>query len=473
MLFNSLVYAQFFAVVFALGWALARYRLLHIFFLLGASFAFYAAWDARFLPLVIGSATVDYFLAKIIENEARPERRKAWLVITVIVNLGILAFFKYADFGIGTATSIANALGFDISPKLLGLTLPVGISFFTFESMSYVIDVYRGDIQATRSYPRYLLFVAFFPKMVAGPIVRPKDILPQLESGPKASEEMGHSGLYLIAMGLIKKIVIADYLSTNLVDRVFDRPFEFSSLETLFAVYGFAAQIYCDFSGYTDIAIGSALLLGYSLPDNFDRPYRALDLREFWRRWHISLSTWLRDYLYISLGGSRSGFFATCRNLMITMLLGGLWHGASWNFVIWGFLHGAALVIGRVWERKRPNRQKGAPTFLGRAWRIFLTFHFVCFAWIFFRAESFAQAIGILRQLGGNSFHSQNLTLTLLLAMAAGIGMQWLPSRLDSLARHRFGRLPAPAQAALLALVALALREAVSAKPVPFIYFQF
>lgn len=473
MLFNTLAYAKFFAFVFVASWALARFRLAHILFLLGASFAFYAGWDARFLPLLIGSASIDFFLAKIIDAETRPRARKAWLVATVVLNLGILGFFKYADFGIGTATSIANALGFSINPRLLGLTLPVGISFFTFESMSYVIDVYRKEIPAYRSYPRYLLFVAFFPHMVAGPIVRPRDMLPQLEKRPVPTAEMGGKGLYLVAIGLVKKIVIADYLSTNLVDRVFDRPFEFSSLETLTAVYGFAAQIYCDFSGYTDIAIGSALLLGYTFPDNFDRPYRSLDLREFWRRWHISLSSWLRDYLYISLGGSRSGFWGTCRNLMITMLLGGLWHGASWNFVVWGFLHGAALVVGRVWERWRPASAKKVLTPLGRAFRLFATFHFVCFAWIFFRAESFAKALSILRQLGEGSLHAANLTPLLMLAMGVGIGAQWLPERWYERVRDAFVRLPAPAQAAVLAATALALREAMSAKPVPFIYFQF
>lgn len=472
MLFNTLAYAKFFVVVFVLSWALARFRLAHILFLLGASFAFYAGWDARFLPLLLGSATIDYFLARIIENEPRPRARKAWLVITVVANLGILGFFKYADFGIATATSIAHALGFEISPRLLGLTLPIGISFFTFESMSYVIDVYRKEIRATRSYPRYLLFVAFFPHMVAGPIVRPRDMLPQLERGPLATSESASRGLFLVALGLVKKVVLADYLSTNLVDRVFDRPFEFSSLETLVAVYGFAAQIYCDFSGYTDIAIGCALLLGYELPDNFDRPYRSLDLREFWRRWHISLSSWLRDYLYISLGGSRGGFYRTCRNLMITMLLGGLWHGASWNFVIWGFLHGAALVVGRIWEKLR-GRPRTSISPMGRVVRMLATFHFVCFAWIFFRAESFAKAMAVLRRLAEGSLHANNLAPTLLLAIAVGIGAQWLPVSLYRNLRDVFARLPAPAQACVLALVALALREAMSAKPVPFIYFQF
>ena len=472
MLFNTLAYAKFFAVVFVLSWALARFRLAHILFLLGASFAFYAGWDWRFLPLLIGSASLDYVLARIIENESRPRARKAWLALTVVANLGILGFFKYADFGITTFAAIANALGFDANPRLLQLTLPVGISFFTFESMSYVIDVYRGEIKATKNYAHYLLFVAFFPHMVAGPIVRPRDMLPQLERGPRATNESASQGLFLVAIGLVKKVIIADYLSTNLVDRVFDRPFEFSSLETLVAVYGFAAQIYCDFSGYTDVAIGCALLLGYELPDNFDRPYRSLDLREFWRRWHISLSTWLRDYLYISLGGSRGGFFSTCRNLMITMVLGGLWHGASWNFVIWGFLHGIALVVGRIWQRLRGSSD-AQPSPFGKAVRVFATFHFVCFAWIFFRAETFPKAMAVLRQLGEGSLHANNLVPTLLLAIFVAIGAQWLPASLYRRGRDVFVRLPAPAQACVLAVVALVLREAVSAKPVPFIYFQF
>ncbi len=226
--------------------------------------------------------------------------------------------------------------------------------------MSYVVDVYRGELEPHRSYLRYLLFVAFFPHLVAGPIVRPRDLLPQLERAPSLGREAGGEALFLIAVGLVKKMILSDQLSLNLVDRVFERPANFSALEVLAGVYGYAAQIYCDFSGYTDIAIGSALLLGVRFPKNFDSPYKATNLADFWRRWHISLSTWLRDYLYIPLGGSRGSAWATYRNLMITMLLGGLWHGASWTFVFWGFLHGLGRGVTRAWERARGGSREGS-----------------------------------------------------------------------------------------------------------------
>ncbi len=472
MLFNTLAYAKFFALVAIASVALARFRVLHLLFLLGASFAFYAGWDWRFLPLLVGSASVDFFLARVLEREPRPGVRRAWLAVTVAVNLGVLGFFKYADFGISTASALLRAVGVDASPHLLGVTLPVGISFFTFESMSYVIDVYRRQIPAHPSYLRYLLFVAFFPHMVAGPIVRPRDMLPQLARRPEVTDAMVARGLFLVATGLLKKMVVADYLAGNLVDRVFDRPFEYSSVEVGAAIYGFAAQIYCDFSGYTDIAIGSALLLGYRFPENFDRPYRSASCRELWQRWHISLSSWLRDYLYVPLGGSRDGLLHTCRNVMITMLLGGLWHGARWTFVVWGALHGLGLVVERVATALRAPR--AAPrSALVQVLAVAATFHFTCLAWVFFRAETFGKAVAVLRQLGEGSTSTANLPAAIALAIVAGIAPHWLPARWYDRAIDLCTRMPAPARALALFAVAVVLREAESAKPVPFLYFQF
>ncbi|HEX6765565.1 MAG TPA: MBOAT family O-acyltransferase, partial [Polyangiaceae bacterium] len=335
MLFNTLAYAEFFGVVFVVSWLLASLRKLRIVFLLAASYFFYAAFyrgNERFLVLLIfASSTIDWLLGNAIGRAASPARRKLWLTLTVIVNLGVLAVFKYFDFGVESARAALGALGFHPPEVALRVALPIGISFFTFESMSYVMDVYRKDIDPHPSYLEYLAFVAFFPHLVAGPIVRPRDLLPQLARTARFDPAEGSEALFLIALGLVKKVAIGDYLATNLVDRVFDAPLQYSALECYSAVLGYAVQIYCDFSGYTDIAIGSALLLGVRFPRNFDAPYKAENIADFWRRWHISLSTWLRDYLYVPLGGNRKGPVRTYLNLMITMLLGGLWHGANWT----------------------------------------------------------------------------------------------------------------------------------------------
>jgi len=326
--------------------------------------------------------------------------------------------------------------------------LPVGVSFFTFESMSYVIDVYRGHIEPHPSYLEYLTFVAFFPHLVAGPIVRPRDLLPQLSHSARFDAARASEALFLIAVGLLKKIAISDYLSINLVDRVFDAPAQFSALECYAAVLGYAVQIYCDFSGYTDIAIGSAALLGVRFPKNFDSPYKAVSIQDFWRRWHISLSSWLRDYLYIPLGGNRKGPGRTTVNLMLTMLLGGLWHGANWTFVVWGGLHGSALAVGRARERARERRgaPRTAPTGLERLAWTFLTFHFVCLAWIFFRADSFAGARSMLAELSTLTTFHPNLSPKVVLVLAVGLGSHFVPERWYERVRDAFVALPAVTQ---------------------------
>ena len=476
MLFNTLAYARFFAVVFVVGWLLARFRAARMGFLLAASYAFYAGWNWRYLPLIFASSTIDFLLALQIDAEQDHARRRRWLVVTVVSNLGLLGFFKYWNFALSTAEAVAQRAGapaHGLSPLYLGLALPVGISFYTFESMSYVIDVYRRDLPACRSYPQYLLFVAFFPHLVAGPIVRPGNLLPQLAALPALTATMGSEGLFLIATGLLKKLAIGDYLALNLVDRVFDRTTSFSGLETLFGVYGYAFQIYCDFSGYTDIAIGSALLLGIRLNENFRSPYQATDLQEFWHRWHISLSTWLRDYLYIPLGGSKGAPWKTYRNLMLTMLLGGLWHGASFTFVFWGFLHGAALAATRAFQRLGGRRAARATPFWARAVFAVLTFHFVCFAWVFFRASSFGKALQVLRQIGTLSTFHPNLPASLLAVMALALATHLVPHASFDRLKAGFARLPALGQALCLFAAAVALHEAAGQAALPFVYFQF
>ncbi len=474
MLFNTVPYAVFLGTVFVVSWLLAPTRRLRVLFLLGASYYFYARWNYRFLPLIFGSSSVDWLLGNAIFRAKDPRRRRAWLIVTVVLNLGLLGFFKYYDFGVDSMRALLGSAGIRVPDLALQLTLPIGISFFTFESMSYVIDVYRGEIEPHPSYLEYLTFVAFFPHLVAGPIVRPRDLLPQLAAPPRYSAELGAEGLFLIATGLLKKIAIGDYLALNLVDRVFDAPLNYSSLECYLGVLGYALQIYCDFSGYTDIAIGSALLLGVRFPKNFDAPYTAHNIVDFWRRWHISLSTWLRDYLYISLGGNRRGRARTYVNLFLTMLLGGLWHGANWTFVAWGALHGVALAGTRAygaWFPPRPSAEPSSPW--RRALGVFLTFHLVCVGWVLFRSDSFQKASLVFKRLAEASTQHPNLDPRLILVLGVGFVSHFVPANWFHAAKLGFGRLPAAAQAALLFGVLALLRTVASAEAVPFVYFQF
>jgi len=485
LLFNTIDFAIFFAIVFTISWTLARYLKGwgRIIFLLVASYYFYAHWNWRYLPLIFVSSTVDFYLGKAVAvATGKPaHQRKRLLIITVVLNLGLLAVFKYWNFGLENARwvwSVMSGQGLPAPSESLKVLLPpVGISFFTFVSMSYVIDCYRGTLKPHDSYFRYLLFVALFPHLVAGPIVR-GDLLPQLAAPPKLTRAEGGEALFLIAAGLIKKVVISDQLAVNLVDRVFTFPQEFSSVEVLAGIYAYAVQIYCDFSGYSDIAIGCALLLGVRFPINFSSPYKATNLADFWRRWHISLSSWLRDYLYIPLGGNRGGPWATYRNLMLTMLLGGLWHGASWTFVFWGFLHGLGLGVTRAFQRRfQRGRRKDAPKTLGDGvWHVIavlLTFHYVCLAWVFFRSPTFSGAMQVLEQLTTFTTQHQNLPPLLLGLLVIGLVVHYTPVKSYNALRESFIRLPAPAQGGLLFGVAVLLHEAAGSAEVPFIYFQF
>jgi len=489
VLFNSPLYGVFLVGTWAVFWLLRRHRLPRALFLVAASyvFYFYGTWDvARDEPVPLAPAwwavlclgvifvgsTIDFFVGRALGRAKRPGARNALLLVSIVYYLGVLAVFKYWNFAADSLASILAAAGARVHVTHLRIVLPFGISFFTFETMSYTIDVWRGEMPPAKRYLDYLLFVCFFPHLVAGPIVRPHYMLPQLAAEPVADAAMQARGLWRIAIGLAKKIVIGDFLAQAIVNRVFATPERFTALEVLLATYGYAVQIYADFSGYSDVAIGSAALFGYELPENFDVPYVAGNLQEFWHRWHISLSTWLRDYLYKPLGGSRRGPVRTYWNLMVTMVLGGLWHGASWNFVIWGTLHGGALGVTRFWQRARGERQR-PPGAIGRVVATLATFHFVCLGWVFFRAPTLAHATLALRQMVHGGWGIEHVTAKVVVVIGVALGLHLVPRDWEARMRETFVRTPAVVPGLVLAAVALSLHLAASAKPEPFVYGQF
>jgi len=397
MLFNTFTFFAFLAVVLVVQ-ALLPHRPRNL-FLLASSWFFYACWDWRFLSLILISTAVDYGCGLALGRENGDAKlRKRLVTLSLVVNLGLLGFFKYAGFFVDSAQRLFESVGFSPDPWHLHIVLPVGISFYTFQTLSYTIDVYRGQLKPLRDPFDFALYVAFFPQLVAGPIERAAHLAPQFTRKAKVSARDWEEGGWLVLWGLFKKCVIADNLAP-VVEAVYANPAVATGPEVLIATYAFAFQIYCDFSGYTDIARGVSRWLGYDLRLNFNLPYVAAGLRDFWRRWHISLSSWLRDYLYIPLGGNRGGSWLTARNLMITMLLGGLWHGAAWTFVVWGALHGLYLGIERIgapWWRKLAVV---LPRWLGQSLAMVLTFHLVCMSWVFFRAGSLGEAMQLLNQL--------------------------------------------------------------------------
>ncbi|HEX7996982.1 MAG TPA: MBOAT family protein [Pyrinomonadaceae bacterium] len=461
MFFTSGKYMVFLAVVFFAYWLLAtlRSRRVPVLFILAASYYFYALWNPKFLALIFLISTVDFLTALGIGKTENHVRRKLLLWISILTDIGALFTFKYFNFFSLSFTELLNKLGLETSPFILqNLILPLGLSFITFRSLSYVIDVYRKAMPPTRRYVDYLTFVAFFPTVIAGPVVRAKELLPQFQERPQLTSEEGTHAIFLIMLGLIKKVAIADFLANNLVGRVFDQPQLYSSVETLFAVYGYALQIYCDFSGYSDIAIGSALLLGFKLPINFNSPYRATSLVDFWKRWHITLSNWLTDYVYFSIGGLRKRPFNLYRNVMLTMLIGGLWHGAAWTFVIWGGLHGLGLAVNRWWEnRRRKLKRKPRQEWWVKALCVFATFHFVCLTWIFFKAASLSQAFEVLKRLGQLQPGAGNLATPIITALVVGYLSHWLPKNEFERVRNSWNWLPSPAQAALIVSIAIGL----------------
>jgi alginate O-acetyltransferase complex protein AlgI len=472
LIFNSGFFLFIFLLFLLVYNLLAKTDRPKIIFVTLFSLYFYYKSSGLYFLLLIGTTVVDFYLAKWIHETNVYWKRYSLMIVSLVTNLGMLGYYKYTNFFDEIFSTLAG-----VAFQPLDIFLPVGISFFTFQSLSYTLDVYRRNLEPAKNILDYAFFVSFFPQLVAGPIVRAADFLPQIHQPTIVTRAMLGRGIFLISTGLFKKAIISDYVSTNFVDRIFDAPALYSGLENLVAVYGYALQIYCDFSGYSDMAIGIALLLGFHFLDNFNSPYQSKSITEFWRRWHISLSTWLKDYLYISLGGNRKGKWRTYFNLIVTMLLGGFWHGASFRFIIWGGLHGFALAFEKALNHLKSFlalKSNRAFQFGG----LLLTFHFVCFCWIFFRASSLDIVWGILDRIffhfnAGIFFEFVSGYSSVIFLLIVGYILHFLPKRLELATQDVFIRMPVVAKALSLALVIFLVMQTKSAAIQPFIYFQF
>lgn len=488
-IFSGQTFWIFFLLVLG-GYSLVYKKLnLRNLYLFLISLYFYFKTGGLFLILLIIVTLIDYFCGIFIYRSDTRSKRRFFLIISILSNIGILAYFKYTGFFIhafndifGTSFQVRDFLA-DFSNRLLGtrfdvgsIILPVGISFFTFQSLSYTIDVYRGKLKPVHSVTDFGFYVSFFPQLVAGPIVRASEFIPQLKMEFHLTKREFSHAMFLISKGLIKKIIISDFIAINFVDRVFDIPTAYSGLENLIAVYGYGLQIYCDFSGYTDIAIGLALILGFRLPVNFNSPYKANGIANFWKRWHISLSRWLKDYLYISMGGNKKGKFRTNLNLMLTMLIGGLWHGADIRFIIWGGLHGLGLIVDKFFSRifvstTEKNR-------IVRPLTVFLTFQFVSFCWIFFRSSDIDHAGIVLSQIFTNFMPSSFENIfevygTVFSLIAAGYLIHFLPEKIKESYRGVFIKVPIAVQMVIILIVGILLYQMRAYDVLPFIYFRF
>ena len=479
MLFPTLDFAIFFFGVFIAAWAVSRRATVHKLLLVGASYIFYGYWDWRFLALLIASSAVNFAAGTLIAR-AETDAAKRWFVAAAVaLNLVVLGIFKYYGFFIESAADVLTALGLARDLPLFDIILPIGISFFTFQGISYVVDVYRGDVDPVDDPLDIFLFISFFPQLVAGPIVRAADFLPQLRARPYLGFETLTFGLCLIVVGLIKKVIVASYLGTEIVDDVFDFPSAFSSFDLLIASYAFIVQIYCDFSGYSDIAIGCAALLGYRFKRNFDRPLAATTLQDLWQRWHISLTSFLRDYLYRPLKGRKRGQWHMYRNLFLTMLVAGLWHGAAWTFVIWGGLQGAMLVIERIvrgWltaNSQQAGSQHAWPWLSATAgW--FVTFNAFALTGVFFRASDLSVVGDFYSGLLALKPGIEQASPFVVLLIAGSVAAQFLRSDSFSKLSQVIAASRQPVAIGLALAASILIIEFLSPPGVaPFIYFQF
>ncbi|MDQ3119283.1 MAG: MBOAT family protein [Verrucomicrobiota bacterium] len=473
MLFNSLTFVVFFAVVVSAYWTMrsweARKNLLLV-----ASYLFYGAWNPPFAALLFATTALDFYLGRKMGKEKRPDARKVWLVVSVAVNLSMLGFFKYGNFLLENFQWVLARGGIMYKPPHLDVFLPIGISFYTFHSLSYTLDIYRGVMQPTRSLRDFTLAVSFFPQLVAGPIVRAGDFLPQLDAPPKTQKGRFLWGLLLMTLGLFEKVVLADTMLSGSADRVFGHAGPLVAIDSWLGVMAFAGQIFFDFAGYSICAIGAALCLGFHLKDNFRFPYAAVGFSDFWRRWHISLSTFLRDYLYIPLGGNRRGAARAMINLIIVMFIGGLWHGAAWTFVVWGLLHGSYLAIERLLKVfVKPGawlETFGAQLLIGA-----VTYAAVCFAWVFFRASDFNVATRLLTGMfgghaNGEAILSTREMLQVAIVTAGMLAAHW--ALRETSIEAAVGRLPRWAVTCAWAFMACAI-ILTQGNSNAFIYFQF
>ncbi len=419
MVFNSYTFIVFFALMLLLhnlplSWKVKKTNLLI------ASYLFYAAWNPPFVLLLWLSTVIDYFVGRALYHQENPVKKKMLLVLSLIGNLGMLCFFKYGTFLLENFVALVNSIGFEYHPASPSIILPAGISFYTFTTLCYTIDMYKKRSEPVKSLLDFSLFVTFFPHLVAGPIVRPGQLVPQFESPQIASRQQMMDGLLLLSLGLFMKVVLADALLAATSDAVFNAPFLLSALDAWTGVFAFSGQIFLDFAGYSTCAVGVALCLGFVLPQNFNYPYAAIGFSDFWKRWHITLSAWLRDYLYIPLGGSRNGKIRMYFALMATMLIGGLWHGANWTFVVWGGLHGLYLWAEKFFQDRRKARDEAA---VNRQWLgfiyAFFTFMLVNITWVFFRSESFGKAWQMLYSMTGTADGGQALLTTMAIVKVA------------------------------------------------------
>jgi D-alanyl-lipoteichoic acid acyltransferase DltB (MBOAT superfamily) len=481
---TSFEFALFFAAILPLNWLLRRWAAPYRVFLLVASYLFYASFNAKFLLILLIFSFLTWFFAVVFAETSDIRFRRFCLILYVAFSLGMLVFFKYYEMLYISADWLCRSIALTSPVPLLDVIMPIGISFFTFQGMSYAIDVYRDPAKVERSLVEVFCFISFFPTILSGPILRAGNFLPQLKNNAVVPQDFTRA-FYLLTRGLVKKIIVSSYLSEHIVRATFGAPEGFSSAAVLVGVLGYAAQIYCDFSGYSDLAQGVALLLGFNVPDNFNAPYTALSLRDFWRRWHITFSLWLRDYLYISLGGNRKGRARKFLNLIVTMGLGGLWHGAAYNFLVWGFIHGFGLVGNHLVTEYRAKRAAareaaGLPAqgsvFWGGAWAGLcwvLTFVYVTVAWVFFGAEDAGKAMDILSRIAAWDPSGAGFRPTCLVLVGLVLVVQLLHWSGRDFFRKGFEWLPMPVQGLALGLAVTCILKLGPDGVLPFIYFQF
>lgn len=465
-------YALFFIVVCVLFWVMRKQRKARAWLLVLAGYLFYAHWNILFLVVLLWVSFLDFHLGRHLAKDIPNGRRKILLTVSLVSNLVLLIGIKYFHLLAAGQAAISEWLGFSSSTPEQNLALPIGVFLFLLQSLGYVIDVFRRRSPAIESLPDYLLFVSFFPRLFAGPMLRADQFLIQINKPPSLTADLRGTAIFLAISGLIKKVVFADYLAINLVDKVFDLPQLFSTTEVILAIYGYALQIYCTYSAYTDIALALGIFLGFSMPANFRFPYQAQNLREFWRRWFVTLSQWIRDYLYLPLGGSRPRWrILVYLNLIVVMLAVGLGNGISWPFVVWGLMHGLGLCVTRAFQTIRPGEKPQ------KAWRralgIFLTFHFVVITWAVFRAYDLSIVGNIISILGEGIWGAPNLSLPVVIVLVLGVFGMWFPPGLYDQIRGLFLRIPLPLQLALAVLIVLLIFKVSTSAAIPFVYERF